>query len=119
MTRSLLASLLLVACAACTNSGDFESYCSVRCRLPDGGALHMDYLRIACCGVHDNPTHSGEEGSDCTMDWVSSHTRQFCQTPVTSWYAPDGGSVAYDCPASAYSCSCTAPETYPSLDGCD
>jgi hypothetical protein len=112
---------LLFAVAAChhDNSGDFESECALTCSLPDGGVLQAGQT-VACCGVHEFPTHPGEEGTACTVDWVLGHTRQLCQTPPTNWYVGgDAGYVSYVCPASAYQCNCAAPHTYPSWEGCD
>jgi hypothetical protein len=120
LTRGPMLLCLLVG--ACSSSGDYESECALSCSLPDGGVLRSQ-TTIACCGVHENPTHSGEEGSACTPDWVSTRTQQFCSAPPPSpWYwnaGPSAGTVTYDCPANAFQCSCVAPHTYPSFEGCD
>ncbi len=110
--------LLLLASTACDNSGDFESECTLTCSLADGGVV-QNQQRVACCGVHDNPSHPNEEGSACTVDWVLSHTQQLCDARTLWTTGPDGGSGPYACPASAFHCNCAAPHTYPSYRGCD
>jgi hypothetical protein len=115
---SVLTALLLFAAAACSQSGDYESNCTLTCSLADGGTLQRQQ-RVACCGEHDDPSHPGEEGSACTVDWVNGHTQQLCQERSFASPGPDGGFTPTVCPASQFQCSCTPPATYPSYDGCD
>jgi hypothetical protein len=113
-----LALLFLLSGAACNKSGDFESNCTLSCSLPDGRVV-QGARRVACCGEHDNPTHSGEEGSACTEDWVSTRTQQLCDARMMGYFDPDAGFVSLTCPADAFHCSCDAPHTYASFEGCD
>src|SRR5438067_13320979 len=112
-----LALVLSVAAACSNNSGDFESNCVLSCALADGGTL-QNQQRVACCGEHDNPTHPGEEGSACTVDWVNGHTQQLCQARSLGYTGPDGGWTTAVCPASQFQCTCSRPATYPSCRGC-
>lgn len=116
--RGLAISVLLFAAACFDNSGDFESNCTLSCSLADGGTLE-NRQRVACCGQHDSPSHSGEEGSACTVDWVNGHAQQLCQTRSLLYGGPDGGLATLVCPASQFQCKCSAPSRYPSDLGCD
>ena len=116
--RNVAAVLLLSALVACSNSGDFESTCALSCSLADGGSLQMKQ-RVACCGEHDSPTHAGEEGSACTVDWVNGHGQQLCQARTLGYTGPGGVWTTVVCPASQFHCSCSAPAPYPSSYGCD
>jgi hypothetical protein len=116
--RSVAMALLLSGAAACSNSGDFKSDCTLSCALADGGTL-QSLQGVACCGEHDNPTHPGEQGSACTTDWVIGHAQQLCQARSFGAIGPDGGLTTIVCPASQFQCSCSAPSTYPSSEGCD
>jgi len=119
VARALALALVLVLVGACTgNSGDFESNCTKSCSLPDGG-IAQETIRIACCGVHDNPTHSGEEGTDCTPDWVQARIPAFCAGKQIQYFA-NGCPAFVDCQGNvSYRCDCEAPHTYPSFEGCD
>ncbi|HET9754655.1 MAG TPA: hypothetical protein VFP52_16910 [Myxococcales bacterium] len=117
-SRWLALGVFLLTGAACDNSGDFESNCTLRCALPDGGVLQAP-TRIACCGVHDHPSHPGEEGSACTVDWVSTRTQQLCSARKIFYTNADGSLNFLICPPQAFQCSCDAPHRYPSYDGCD
>jgi hypothetical protein len=110
----LVIAALLSSAACIDHSGDYESHCRLTCTLPDGGQLAATE-RIACCGVHDNPSHSGEEGEACVPDWVSTRTQALCA--ARSFYQADGGS--YVCPAEEFTCSCEPPQIYPSYQGCN
>jgi hypothetical protein len=109
---------LLLLGSACDDSGDYESECTLTCTLPDGGVV-QNQQTVACCGVHDSPSHPHEEGSACTVNWVLTHSQQLCAMQTVYFSDADAGDVAYLCPASAFQCSCGGPHTYPSWQGCD
>jgi hypothetical protein len=110
--------LLLFAAAACSQSGNYESNCTLTCSLADGGTL-QDQQRVACCHGQDNPAQpGGQHLPACTADWVNDQTQQLCEARSFFFTSLDGGTTTTVCPASQFRCICTPPTLYPDFEGC-